>query len=186
MVRFTVCSRMISNTVSQCVQFATLTGKYLTTLNIQVVVSFETSVIPKCVSPKTTTCILLVSRGNLKRFIWSSCEKNSFVCQVVSVLLSTFVRPGNGLTVWNTRMSGLYTHGDIVWLADFRKRSLWKYKYNEDKKHNRKIDGEGQTWHGKRMDKDVAANETEIWWFSFQQTKEKMQNKVNVTPSLYN
>ena len=128
-------------------QFATLSGKYLPTKNIQVVISFESSEIPKCVNPKNYN-LLIVSRGNLKGLIRSSCEKNRFVCQDVSVLLSNFVRLGNGLTVWNTRMSGLHTHThsdrvvsththcDIVWSAYLRERSQWKYKYkyNEDRK----------------------------------------------------
>ena len=89
---------MVSNTVQNCVQFATLSEKYLPTQNIQVVVSFETSVITKCVNPKNYN-LHLVRRGNLRRFRRSSYEKNCFVCQDVSVLLSTFVRPGYGLKV---------------------------------------------------------------------------------------
>jgi len=137
-------------------QFAALSGKYLPIQNIQAVVSSETSLISKYVNPKNYN-LHLVCHGSPKHFRRSSCEKNRFVCQDESVLLSTFVRPGYKLNVWSTRISGLHTHthGDVVWSAYLRERSLWKYKYNEDKRDNRKTDGERQTWHGKRMDKEL-------------------------------
>jgi len=79
--------------------FVILSGKYLPTQNIQVAVASETSIINKCVNPKNYN-LHLVGRGNLKHFRRSSCAKNSFECQDVSVPLSTFVRPGYGLKVW--------------------------------------------------------------------------------------
>jgi hypothetical protein len=63
------------------------------------------------------------------------------------------VKLGHKLEVWSTRITGLHTYGDPVRLAYLREGSLCKYKYNEDETHNRETDREGQTWHGKRMNK---------------------------------